>query len=181
MKKGYSLIEIVIVMLIIAILGASSVIVGSKQVARSRVQDATTFIQTMESNLEEGITDIGFLEDVDYSTNGDGVKAYLNELEDIYLNCLFDYSTLKAVPSLPDAYGEGFQIDISTPEDPWGMTYTLFYMHGEAEDNYRIVIASPGPNNIWSSEGYASGYVKVGDSGSSNIVDDDVIDIMISR
>ena len=92
-RKGYSLIEIVIVILIIAILGASSAIVGTKQVARSRLQEATTFVQTMESNLEEGVTEMGFLDNPDFNSNVAGITAYLNELEDIYLNCLFDYTT----------------------------------------------------------------------------------------
>ena len=181
MRKGYSLIEIVIVMLIIAILGAATIVVGSKQVARSRVQDAITFVQTMESNIEEGITDLGFLEDVNYESNSVGITTYLKELEDIYLNCYFNYDSVKAIPALPDGYGDGFQVDISSPEDPWGMYYTMFYMKGTAKDNYRIVFASPGPNNFWNEAGYASGYVAVGISGGTDLIDDDVIDIMVSR
>lgn len=184
-RKGYSLIEIVIVILIIAILGASSAIVGTKQVARSRLQEATTFVQTMESNLEEGVTEMGFLDNPDFNSNLAGITAYLNELEDIYLNCLFDYTTegdeasFKAISNLPSGF-QGFQINIKTPMDPWGMEYTLFYMHGDAKDNYRIIIASPGPNNIWNEDGYNSGYVRVGDT-SVDLIGDDVIDILISR
>ena len=182
-RKGYSLIEIVVVIVIIAILATASTAVGAKQVARTRLQSAMTFMQTIESNLEEGITEMGFLDDVSLTSNSDGIIAYMNEMEDVYLNCLLDYggASFKEIPSLPDGYGEGFQINILTPTDPWGINYTIFYMHSNETDNYRIVVASAGANNIWNLGGYESGYVKIADIESSDLVDDDIVNIMISR
>ena len=174
-RKGFTLTELIIVVAIISILGTASVITGTKQVAKARIQETTAFLRTLSCDIEDGIMDMGFLDTVDVSNEGElaAVKNYLYELEDKYLSCGFDYSSIAAVST---GNYTGFGITLTGSQDAWGLNYMFFYFRNAAEDSYRIAIASRGPNTAWSAE-QATGYV----NAVSESWDDDIVVVMLTR
>lgn len=174
-KNAFSIVELVIVLLILAILMAMGIGVGSKQLAKARIQETTSFLQTVDTNIEEAIMDMGFLTDVDLSTNEAEIEAYLNEMEDIYLPCNFDFTTLTAIGPVGDYLG--FSINLSIVQDSWNLPYRLFYMYDETTETYRITIASGGPNSTFSSAA-ATAYIT---ASADDTWEDDIVVVMISR
>jgi len=176
-RKGTTLIEIIVVIMIIAILAAASIAVGAKQVSKARIQDAMAYEQILDNEIEDAVSDMGFLEvfDVDDTTERTQIESYLGTMAEDYLNCTFDMSSLQKV-----LYGnyEGFRVTIATPYDSWEKNYMFFYFYNSVTDKYRLTIACSGPNNTWG-EGYTNGYLTVNeDSGK---LEDDIIDILVSR
>lgn len=186
-RKGFSLMEMIVVILILAILAAIGIGAGTKQVANARIQETSSFLQTMDSNIEEAIMDMGFMDSAIFdsletaadwasadSDTQSAVENYLEEMQDIYLPCGFDYATMALIK---DSGYVGFSVEPTVVQDAWKQNYTFYYMYSESEDTYRIVVASMGPNNFPSDKA-SIGYLT---AGTDDSWDDDIVIIMISR
>lgn len=168
-------------MIIVAILAGIG-ITGYKQHAkRADIETASNALRVWGNNYEEAVDDIGYITWDDNSTAKEQVKEYLQELEDVYMNCSFDKDSLQLV-SFNSDHQRGFIVNLSDHEtDPWGKQYRMVYMINTASsadikvDN--VYLASPGPNSTWVEE-ITNDSVPLYSEGS---YDDDVILSMIVR
>lgn len=186
-KSGFALIELIVVMLIISIITVSAVAISSKQVARSKTQQATAYLQSLAADIETAVMDMGYLETSNMGASGTGsnpaasvakqktIKAYLNEMEDLYLSCGFDYSTSSFTGFYVNEQSSGFSINLTFAKDPWGMNYRMFYYYDEVNDSAKFVLASAGPDCLWASGAGLGYFVK-----DSKYINDDIVVYMIS-
>lgn len=181
-KKGFTLTEIIVVIAIIAILVGASIGIGAKQVHNARINETTAFLQTMASNLEEGIMDIGFLHLENPAAEVDDITAFLTEMADIYLSCDIDISTLNT--GVISGNYVGFSVQLTLVQDAWEQPFTLYYLTdyptakaAGVDEGYYITVASKGPNAIEA----ASAIYGYHNANANGGVDDDLVVIMESR
>ena len=195
-RKAFTLPELVIVILIIGILATTAAVAGGTQVKRARRQEASSNIQTLGSNLEDAILDLGYLPQLVISNSGEIstelragqsktdaelVNDFLWELVDVYLTCDLDFDTLQYEHFQGTDEGfTGFFIDTKGCKDPWKQEYRMYYMYSDETDTTRIVISSAGPNGLYA-EAAESGYTVSTKDGGNIDYDDDVVLIMNSR
>lgn len=114
-EKGFTLIELMVVLVIIGILTTTVVLMISDEPDRARVLKAQSDIKTIETALKMFKIDNGF-----YPTSDQGLEALIYE---------------PTVGRIPTKYKEGGYIE-SLPLDPWEMPYIYAFpgTHGRAYD-----------------------------------------------
>lgn len=187
-RKGFSITEIIIVIIIIGILAGVTIAVGNIQLSKSRKQTVTDNLKVLGSNIEVAISDEGFLKSVtDNSLNSNLTTPYeyFKLWDDAYLNCPLELSDMVLVDynstgtsSKGIIYGFGSEysgavIQTKKYEDPWGNELYIYYLIPATGNQYRIVIASAGPDGVFYDD-YTKAYLD-GD------YDDDIVMVMIPR
>ena len=64
-KRGFSLVELVVVILVIGIIAAVGIGFGTKQLSSARLTTVSNNLKLVASDIESAIIDMGFLESVD--------------------------------------------------------------------------------------------------------------------
>lgn len=154
MKKGFTLIQMVLVLLMITILTVASVFSANNSVRRTSIDATVMTLQVFQADMEAIIEDIGVLE-ID-STEVAAVQRgmvlqYLDMIEATYTHVYFDRATLDITPSQ-------FRINTVDAKDAWGSSFTFIYNTDASKGPVgTCIFASPGPNMILESEKYAEG------------------------
>lgn len=153
-KRGFTLIEIIGVMIIIAILTIAAGYTATKAVHRSRIDATAADLQVFASDMEAVLEDIGVVE-LDPSDSLELRKSKINEylsiIEQDYLHATFAKDTLVVSD-------DGFKVSTYELSDPWDSKYTLIYNTDPAKGTPgTCIFASPGPNLNLEDSGYSSG------------------------
>ena len=149
-RRGLSLIELVVVLIIVAIVligfGASA----STQVKRASRSDVENELNVMASNLSDAYYDLGnpSFNPVE-PTDVERFKKFLITLGNEYMGCQFDEDTISATAN-------GFYVEIKEPLDAYEQTYKCWFVTAANLSRYAM-ICSGGDNTIVENAGYASG------------------------
>lgn len=174
-KRGYSLVELVVVIIIIGILAGVGLNFGGKQIAKARIQSASNNIKIVANDVESAVIDVGFLDKNTAMTDTSARTNYFKTWDNKFLSCPLNLDTLVPVPE-NDAFGSDFcgcYMDTESYADPWGNELRIYYMIPVDGEMYRIVVASAGPNSLWA-EDAAYGYI-------NGNFEDDIVMIMEPR
>lgn len=160
-KRGFSLLELVIAILIVAILAGVGATFGGKQIKISSKEATKAEMQTLARSVEGATIEYGFLDSV---TNHSAVENYFGQWQNEFLPCLLDFSnaTYYAPGGTDDLGTGGTGVMFTTVKyaDAWSTEYRIYYILDAAGET-QIVLASAGPNSFWS-EAAETGY-QVGD------------------
>lgn len=176
-RKGFTLTELVIVIIIVAILAGVGLAVGTTQIEKSREKTTTNRIRTLANDVETAIVDLGFLDAEIIESNETAVINYLSTWDVTYLTSPLDTNNAKFELSptgkfLPEYVG--VWVETKGYTDSWDNELRIFYLAPKTDGGvYRIVIASRGPNSVWS-EDSENAYTSGG-------FDDDIVIIMEPR
>lgn len=132
--KGFTMIEVIIVIVIIGIISAASVLGINKAVQNSKVDKSAAMVRSIVSDLDLYLTERGALDD-DGSTIA---QDFINDFNTNYASMTFDVSSL-------DVGLHSFTVKASTAVDAWGNNIVLYY----GWDNRMFIVASAGPNAVF--------------------------------
>lgn len=166
-RKGLSLIELVVVLIIVAIVLVGFGASAQTQVKRASRSDVENELNVMASNLSDAYYDLGNPSfNPSEPTDVDRFKKFLITLGSEYMGCTFDETTVKPTSN-------GFYVEIKDPLDSYEQTYKCWFVTVSNLSRYAM-ICSGGDNTIVEQTGYASGnysddivlvvYPKVGDA-----------------
>ena len=169
--------ELVVVILIIGILGAVGVGFGSKQISNARISTVTSNLKIIGNDIESAIVDLGFLDASDMADDTARTN-YFQQWDKRYLTSPLDITTL-TYSAVGTDYGSSYSGCVVTTkdyQDPWGQELRIYYLAPTSGEDYRILIASAGPNGKWT-EDAAHGYVNDTDASGAEVdnYDDDVV------
>lgn len=186
-RHGYSLIELVVVILIIGILAVAGVGFGGKQISNARMNTISNNLKIVGNDIENAIVDIGFLTK-DEIENQSTATEYFREWDKKYMTSPLNLDTVTTSASGDSGdYGSSFSgacVDTIGYTDPWGNELKIFYLAPAENGNYRIVVASAGPNGKWADDAIHA-YIHTGETDTEgnvvNNLQDDVVLIMEPR
>lgn len=177
-KRGYSLVELVVVIIIIGILAAAGVGFGTKQISKSRVNTVSSNLKIVASDIENAISDKGFLKSVSDET---AAKAYFTQWDTSYTTCPLDVDNITYIAAGGD-FGSDFSgciINTKAYADPWSVELKIFYLIPVSGEKYRIIIASAGPDSHFAADS-SYGY-QASDYTSAPNFEDDIVMVMEPR
>lgn len=148
-RGGFSLIELVIVILIMGILSGIGINFGVKQLERANLQAAANDLQLMATDMESGIGELGYLIDMEDSA---AVTTYFQNMDWSYMSAPIDTSSI-VITGAGGVYGDeyyGCSMTTKDKSDPWGTEYVIYYLVNTTSPKYRIVFASAGPDGLFS-------------------------------
>ena len=122
LKRGFSLIELLLVLVILAILAAIIVPKFAGRSEQARVTAAQTDIRSFETGLAAFEVDCGR-----FPTEAEGLQALVEE-----------------PPDVRNWNSQGYLSRGAIPKDPWGNSYVYVYPGKRNETSYDVY--SPGPN-----------------------------------
>ena len=177
-RRGFSLMELVVVIIIIGILAAAGVSFGGKQIANARLSTVSSNLKIVANDIETAT--VGYLSKDD-STDPDKVKNYFKEWDAKYLTSPLDLDNIVLVPDAAATdpvydFGADFTgavIETTNYADPWDMELRIYYLIPTTGTKYRIIIASAGPNGKFAADA-EFGYINAE-------FDDDVVMVMEPR
>ncbi len=153
-KKGFTLLELIGAMIIIAILTIAGSITAVNAVKRANIDATAASLQVFASDMESILEDVGVVEFTDPKTDDQEkvvILEYLALIESNYTHTYFDKDTLKIEASR-------FTIHTRDLQDAWDSKFTLIYNTDPAKGvTGTCILASPGPNLNIESEGYGDG------------------------
>lgn len=176
-RHGFSLTELVIVIIIIAILAALGFTVGGKQIEKSREKTTTNRTRALGSEVENAIVDLGFLDVEVLKTNNEAVRNYFSVWDANYLSSPIDTASIHFETTDSGAFAPdyvGVWMETTSYKDSWDSEMRIYYLAPAGDTGLnRIVIASAGPNAKFSDDA-AKGYI-------NGEFDDDIVLIMEPR
>lgn len=158
-KKGFSLSELVVVIIIIGILSGAAVGIGGKQIKKSRMEKTQSNLEVLAQNVEDAVVEYGFIDTVSNMTN---TQNYFSLWEDNFLPCFLNFSTVVYAPTTGYDFGTGatgVMFETMKYADAWDMECRLYYIITATGDK-QIILASAGPDSEFSeaaNNGYQSG------------------------
>ena len=158
-KRGFTIVELVIVIIIISVLATIGFAVGGKQISRSKMDATSNTMKIFGSEAENAIIDLGFLTTTEYPDDA-YVQNYFKLWNQKYLTNEIDYQNFERVDANYKNKNDGSTIHFcgvvmnsaGNSKDPWGENYKLFYMIPDSGENYRIMFVSGGPNGYFSDD-----------------------------
>lgn len=179
MRKGFTLGEMVLVLIIIGVLASIGVRSGSAQIENARMKTASNNMQLIASDIEKAVLDLNFLSNDDTES---AALRYFGQWDAKYLSCQLNLDTMTYTPAgVAGGYGSyysGYLFRTRGYADPWQGEYRIYYLIPVEGETYRIIIASAGPNGKFAAAA-KSGYVDA--KGSGRGYEDDVLLIMEPR
>ena len=170
--KGFTVIQLVVAMAIFAILCGIGIAGYRQHSKRADVESACSDLRIWANNYEDAASNSGFLEWADgWSCNEvSEFKDYARELEDLYMNCSFDESTVKSGSATASEKSyKVFSIETKPEVDPWGLPYRMIYtVNADTGRIATVYFASAGPDGIWQDKSDTEGYL-------SGVTSDDII------
>lgn len=163
-RKGLSLIELVVVLIIVGIILVGFAASASTQVKRANRSDVENELQVMSSNLSDAYYDLGnpTFEPADDAADGTTTerarfKRFLITLE-TYLGCQFDRGSATDTADFGSitATDLGYYVEIKEPLDTYEQTYKCWFVTSKEAPARYAMICSGGDNTIVEYEGYAS-------------------------
>lgn len=145
-RAGFSLIEIVIALIIIAIVMIGFGASASMQVKRTNRETVANELQVLASNFSDAYYDLGSPE-IDPTAEGaaSDFERFLKLVSADYLNYTFDYDSIEAM-------GNGFKVLVTEPIDVYEQQYCAWFVtSGTAR---YVVVASGGDDGVVDWEGY---------------------------
>ena len=173
-RAGFGLTEMIICLVIAAIVGGIGWSATRKQVSKAKLSTISSNLQVLAGDFERAVVDMDFLTDV---SNAVTVTNYFSIWDKKYSTCPLDLDNMEIVPAggsnkFGAAYCGVIIPSINYP-DPWGNELRIYYMIPTVGDQYRIIVASAGPNSIFADDA-KNGYL-------NNLFEDDVLLVMEPR
>ena len=178
-RKGFTMIELVIVLTILGVLASIGIRSGGLQLENARLKTAANNMQLIASDIEKAVLDLNFLSADDTEQTA---LRYFKQWDARYLSCPLNLDTMTFTPAgAASQYGtfyQGYLFRTNGYQDPWESEFRIYYLIPVEGDSYRIVIASAGPDGRFA-DAARSAYVDV--SGTGIDYADDVLLIMEPR
>lgn len=152
-RSGYTLIEIIIVMVVLAVFLGSAAVIGGRSIENARIRSTTNDMQIFAANMTEIYDDIGVLS-FNNGLNDEQkitvIKEFLDGISKGYLSFDFDLETLE----ITDEY---FKVRTgNTMLDAWKNPYTMYYSMSSGNAG-KVIFLSGGANLRSYENGYQSG------------------------
>lgn len=123
LKRGFTLVELVIVIVVLAVLIAGLAFYSTQSVARTRLTTAENFLRIMGADMDAAFDDYGPFY-IRAGLTDEEIKAeaadYCDELTDGYMHAELDTTTIEMLEN-------GFTV-YTVDVDPWGTPYMLYYI-----------------------------------------------------
>lgn len=148
-RKGFTIVEIIVVMIVISILAYVGINANTRQISKSRLTSTAQTLEIIATDFDRIIEEEGLLGIAPTETRkNEIVLEFLSILEEEYLNFTFNRNTLKLSTN-------GAEIETAELKDGFEMPF-LFYF-STAESDKRVMIISAGADQVFSKGQYVSG------------------------
>lgn len=145
-KRGWTLVETIVVMLIMTILIAGAAYVSVRNIKSANISQTASSLQIMSADIGDAYYEMGFPE-IEPSEDGKAqFKNYLQELGQNYMNCTFDLDTVEVMSN-------GFSVEISDPTDSFENRIIMQAITTSDVAKY-VLLISCGPDGIMTQDGY---------------------------
>ena len=152
-RSGYTLTEIIIAMIIVAVLVGAATVIGYKSIENARIKSVENDMRVFAANINEAYDQVGALsidDSLGAAQKEEAVTDYLDSLSRYYLSFNFDLKTLEITAG-------GFKVNTAENLlDAWKNPYTMYCSTAGANAG-RIIFASSGANAKNESEEYENG------------------------
>ena len=155
-KKAFTLVELIIVIVVLAILIAGLSFFGNGSVERTRRTTTESFLRIIANDMETAYDDYGpyrVMSGLTTDEQKEKIDDFCAFLDEEYLHTdLADVDTT-------NIHSHGFVVE-TIETDPWGTPYMLYYVTAEDYEG-DFFVASAGPDMKFSDRTYSEG--KFGD------------------
>lgn len=158
-RKGLSLVELMVVLIIVAIVTLGFGASASRQVKRTNRETVVNDMQILSSNLSDAYYDLGNPAFDPATTQGmTDFKAFLSTVSADYLNWSFDMASVTATTN-------GFRVEVADPVDVYEQRYKCWFVTKSGVQRY-VMIVSGGDDGIintanYSTQGYGDDIVLI--------------------
>lgn len=152
--SGFSFIEFVLCVALLALFGAGATIYGVQQVKKGKITSTTSTLQVFATDMEAILEDLGTIEIEEGSTEiarKSDILEYIALIEESYTHTHFDKKTLIISES-------GFEICTDEQIDGWDAKFKLMYNTNSKKGlPGTCILTSSGPNLTFETDGYTKG------------------------